>query len=310
MLYTNSTRTCYFLAVNLEHSPSVLGANIVTSVLNCLLALSATCGNSFVVLIILRREALQNPSNVLLSCLAISDLVVGLVSQPSFVIFKVAEMNGHFNTYCAARMVQSCSGWLTASVSLLTLSAISVDRYLALRLHLRYATIVTVPRVINSVAVFWLICTASVALRFVMTSGKWNSAILSALLFVVVVTFTCYFNIFKTVRRHKRQIQNSFKLAVRLHGQSGVEFVRHKKATLTMLYVLCVFCLCYVPFLGAIAAEIILGYTLSVKIAYDFTATIVFLSSSLNPVLYCWRIRDIRRAAVDLIKQARGDVSV
>ena len=111
------------------------------------------------------------------------------------------------------------------------------------------------------------------------------------------------------VRRHWRQIHERLKLTAHFHGRSAVEIARHEKSAVTMLYVLGIFLLCFRPFLVTVLIETAQGYTLSVKIAYDYTTTaVVFLSSSLNSPLYCWRIREIRRAAKKAIQRIRNAV--
>ena len=303
----NDTVTCYFLPVHLHQTRGALVANIITAVLNSFLSVTAICGNAFVISVIWRREFLHVPSNILLCCLAISDLVVGLISQPAFVIYKVAEIKGYFNVYCAARMFFFCSGWLFSGVSLLTMCAISVDRYLALKLHLRYTAVVTVTRVLAAVIGFWLLCAANIGLMFVVRSkSHWNIVLIVLLLISLFLTAVAYMNVFQIVRRHQRQIHERFKLTIHFHGRSAVEVARHKKSAVTMLYVLGAFLLCYVPFLCTVIAETVQGYTLSVKIADDYATTVAFLSSSFNPVLYCWRIREIRRAAKSAIQRIRN----
>ena len=47
--------------------------------------------------------------------------------------------------------------------------------------------------------------------------------------------------------------------------------------------------------------EAFTGYTKAVKIAYDYVTTAVFINSFLNPLVYCWRMREIRRAVMNLI---------
>ena len=304
---TNDTVACYFLSVNLDYSRSAFVANIITAVLNSFLSVTAVCGNAFVISAIWRREVLHVPSNLLLCCLAISDLVVGLISQPAFVIYKVAEIKGYFKVYCAARMLQSCSGWLSSGVSLLTMCAISVDRYLALKLHLRYTAVVTVTRVLVTVIGFWLLCATGIALGFVIRNeNHWNIMPIVLLLISLFLTAVAYMNVFQIVRRHRRQIHERFQLTAHFHGRSGVQVARHEKSAVTMLYVLGTFLFCYVPFLGTVIAVTVQGYTLSVKITYDYTTTAVFLSSSLNPPLYCWRIREIRQAAESATEKIRN----
>ena len=305
----NDTVTCDFLYVNLHQIWSALVANILAAALNSLFSVTAVCGNAFIIIVIWRREVLHVSSNILLCCLAISDLLVGLISQPAFVIYKVAEIKGYFNVYCAARMFFFCSGWLFSGVSLLTMCAISVDRYLALKLHLRYTAIVTVPRVLATVIGFWLFCATFIGLMFVIRNNSHSNVMgIVFLLISLFVTAVAYMKVFQIVRRHRRQIHEQFKLTAHFHGRSVVEVARHKKSAVTMLYVLGAFLLCYVPFLCTVIAETVQGYTLSVKIADDYATTVAFLSSSFNPVLYCWRIREIRRAAKSAIQRIRNVV--
>ena len=302
----NETMTCSFLILTLDQGRSVLLTNIITAILNGVLSVVAVCGNAFVLHVIYRREVLHVPSNILLGCLALSDLVVGLVCQPSFVIHQVTEMLELLSAYCATKLVQSCTGWVTAAVSFLTLCAISVDRYLALKLHLRYVSVVTVQRVLATVLGLWTFCLTGIAIRFLINDDKhWNIIPLVILGISFLVTLSMHTHVFRRVRHHRNQIRDRFELAASFDGQRWIDMARHKKSTATILYILGAFIFCYVPFLGTILAEISGGYTLSVKIAYQYTTSIVFFSSTLNPILYCWRIREIRRAAMAKVDEFR-----
>lgn len=137
---TTVTTQCFFLATNLEKTSGTSIANILTSILNSIFS-SITCvGNYIVLRAIFKAADLHSPSFVLLSCLAIADFFVGLICQPFFVAYKVAEHMENFGAYCTLRMFQSISSWITSGVSLLTLAAVSVDRLLTLTLHLRYCS--------------------------------------------------------------------------------------------------------------------------------------------------------------------------
>ena len=282
--------------------------NIIMAVLNSILSVMTVCGNAFVISVIWKREVLHVPSNILLCCLAISDLLVGLISQPSFVIYKVTEMKGPLTVYFTAYAVSIWTAYMFSGVSLLTMCAISVDRYLAVKLHLRYIAVVTVPRVIAAVSSLCLYCATGIALN---SLGITNSVeqIISAIVLLLVslfVTVVAYTKVFQIVRHHRRQIHDRIELAAHFHGRSAVEVARHKKSAVTMLYVLGAFLFCYVPLLCTFVAHTVYGFTFPVKIAYDCTTTMVFLSSSLNPPLYCWRIREIRVAAVSKLMRVRN----
>ena len=282
--------------------------NIIMAVLNSILSVMTVCGNAFVISVIWKREVLHVPSNILLCCLAVSDLLVGLISQPSFVIYKVTGIKEslavYFNT---AYTVSALTGYMFSGVSLLTMCAISVDRYLALKLHLRYTAVVTVPRVIAAVSSLWLFCATYVALNsLVIINRQLDMGLLVIVVVSVFVTVVAYTKVFQIVRRHQRQIHDRIELAAHFHGRSAVEVTRHKKSAVTMLYVLGAFLFCYVPLLCLIVAYAVYGFTFPIQVAYDCTTTVVYLSSSLNPPLYCWRIREIRVAAISKLTRVRN----
>ena len=118
----NATLKCFFLEVYWKQ----IGRDATASKLSCavtaLFALTAILGNGILMLVICRTRELHSPSFVLLFCLAASDLLVGLVGQPSFFAYKLAELLENFSAYCKLRMVQFFSGWITSSVSLVTLN--------------------------------------------------------------------------------------------------------------------------------------------------------------------------------------------
>ena len=289
--------TCSFLDINLERTRETQTANILSCILNLVFSLITCIGNSVILHVLRTRQELQSPSFTLLCCLAVSDLLVGLICQPSFVVLKIAQLVNAFSRYCALRMVQNLSGWITAGVSLLTLSAVSVDRLLALTLHLRYNTIVTVPRVFQVVFGLWIVNLTVTMLRFWMRN--WIIIPLSVLLLAFLITTVSTFKIFQIVRRHQRQI-NQQQQSVQMNM---VNVLKCRKSAITVLYVYGLFLIFYVPFFVTIIVETFAGYTVNVKIAYDYATTAVFINSSLNPLVYCWRITEIRRAVKNALKK-------
>ena len=141
-------KTCFFLdVVDFNKTVSAFITNILTCILNFLFSLITCVRNFFILFAIRKTEDLHRPSFILLVCLAASDLLVGLICQPVFVALKIAELVENFSVYCKMRMLLSISSWIISGASLFILAAVSVYRLLALILHLRYNTTVTVPRV-------------------------------------------------------------------------------------------------------------------------------------------------------------------
>ena len=302
---SNVSLKCYFLPVTLDTSEKSFITNTFTAVTNALLSFITVCGNAFAIFTISKQpHTRQLPYNILLCCLAFADFTVGISAQPTLAIYKVMELSkAPFRSYCAARIVQSYFGWLTAGVSLHILCAISVDRYLALRLHMRYAAVVTFTRVLKLIVGLWLFTVFLGSVRFFVAAPIWLAAVWLILLANIVLILVSYCKVFQIIRRHRRQIQARDQLAEYFHGRSAVEVARHRRSAVTMMYVLGIFISCYLPLFATIFVERIQGYSTGVRIAYDLSTTVVFLSSTLNPFLYCWRIRGIRRKVLETFRR-------
>ena len=259
-------------------------------------------GNSLILHAIRKAQHLHSPSVILLCCLGFSDFMVGAICQPFLVAFKIAESVDNFNAYCTLRMFQSISSHITSAVSLLTLTAVSIDRLLALTLHLRYNTIVTVPRVFQTAFVFWISSTTVVISRFWMSNFEWSCLLIIILLLTFMAITLSSTKIFHIVRRHQRQINDQNMAALSLQTNT-VNVLKCKKSAVTVLYIYGLFLIFYLPFFVTVIAEFFLGYTKTVKVAYDFAATVVFINSFLNPLVYCWRIREIRQAVKSVLRR-------
>ena len=302
-LAMNTTgKTCFFFEgrhVNFDKSQEVFIANIVTCILNFLLSLMTFGGNFLIVFAIGKTKDLHSPSFVLLGCLAVSDLLVGLICQPLFVAHKIAEFKESFDAFCTLKMLQSLSSWITAGVSFFNLAAISIDRLLALTLHLRYNAIVTVPRILQTSFVIWILMIALNALRIWMRN-KWYSIPIVMGCLTFLVTTTSIFRIFQIVRRHQRQINDQ---AVAVSHPRANTVNKRRKSAVTVLYIYGLFIIFYLPFMVPLVMEVIIGFTRTVRITYDYAVTAIFINSCLNPLVYCWRISEIRRAVKNILKK-------
>ena len=293
-------KTCFYFKINVDKTEEVFITNILTCIFNSVFSL-ITCVGNFIILHAIRKDQnLYSPSFILLGCLAFSDLLVGAICQPSLVAYKIAELLDNFPTFCTLSMINDLSSFITSGVSLLTLAAVSIDRLLAVTLHLRYSVIVTVPRVFQTAFSLWIFSIVVVIVRLWMKTAHW-SVILLVILFLtlLVIAFsTC--KIFQIVRRHQREINDQNAAALSLQTNT-VNVLKCKKSAVTVLYIYGLLLIFYLPFGLAMCVRVFIGYTRSVKIAYDYTRTAVFINSFLNPLVYCWRMREIRRAVKNIL---------
>ena len=293
----DSTNSCFNLDINFSTSGSLYSTNVATAVINSLFSLTAILGNSLIIVAYKRTPSLHCPANTLLCCLALSDFTVGLIAQPSFVAHKIGEIQRNLDIYCATRIITETAGYITCGVSILTLTAISIERYLAVYLHLRYKEIVTNFRAVVTVGVLWFALGIIASSRFFIEDGrKLNTITVPVLFSSLIVTVWAYSRIYKQVRRHQRCIQDQESIT------STRNIVKYRKSAVTMAYILGLFVLSNAPFIGVVIAHRFQGYTDSVKVAYIYVSTCIFMCSSINPMIYCWRISEIRRAVVKMLK--------
>ena len=111
------------------------------STIHILLSLTAILGNSLILVALYKESSLYPPSKVFYRCLATTDLLVGFVVHPLAVIHLMSFIHEDWGRCRWTYRATSISGYVLCSVSLFTMTAISVDRLLAMLLRLRYKQI-------------------------------------------------------------------------------------------------------------------------------------------------------------------------
>lgn len=272
---------------------------IFLATLNVLSAMIALIGNSIVILALLKTTSLHPPSKVFLGSLALTDLFVGVVSQPFYVMILL--LRGKICLYI--QIIAVISANLFGGASLLTVTAISVDRLLALKMMLRYKQVVTSRRTRFTVAIFWLV-SVIISIMLVVKFFIILHIICTVLLLCTVTSTFCYARIYNILRHHQNQIQVIHVQAAPLsEGSSSLIVIsRYKKTVSSALWVQGVFLACYSPYLFAIIF-ILTGKSISsFRFFWELAVSLVLLNSSLNPFIFCWKIDGVRKAAKDVIK--------
>lgn len=272
--------------------------------LNVCLALTAFLWN-FVILIALEKENSFHPSSKLLfRCLASTDLCVGFILEPIYITYLMSSR--HTNTCYYTTIVTSIACGIFCGVSLATLTAISVDRFLALKLGLRYRQIVTLKRA--RLFVIILLLTSSLTAAMFEVDYLLTIGIICIAMFMCLITSAfCYTKIYMTLRHHKTQVEqfNTHGNSCRTDGETPpLNLTRYRKSVSAALWLQMTLIVCYFPFCIVAALYAITGViSPSRDFAWDITLSIIMLNSSLNPILYFWKIREVRKAVKDTIGQ-------
>lgn len=273
------------------------------SVGNIFLSITAFCGNALILAALHKVSCLHPSSKLFYRNLAISDFLIGIVVEPVLITYWISVVKQQW-TICRYSVVafQSLS-LILFSVSLLTMTAISIDRLLSLLLGIRCRQIVTLKRVVLIVVAFWVMSIAgasSVFFRYSQISA-WYGHIIIALC-LVTSTFS-YAKTYQTLHQHRIQIQYQVHRDQLANRAISPLMARYKKAVSTAMWIQLILAVCYIP--QAIVAVFLTqkGLTSPVYTTLQYGQTLIFLNSSLNPFFYFWKIGEVRQAVKNIVNQ-------
>ena len=264
----------------------ILAFNMLTSV-------TAFLGN-FVIIVALRNVSCLHPhSKLLFRCLACTDLSVGLITQPVYIASRLFKRSPCFRVFS---FLLNTTSTVFGGVSMFTVTAISVDRLLALMLELRYRRIVTLKRVRVLVFVFWLSSTAS-AMMFFYDRAFAIGITSMALILTTSASIFSYSKIYLTMRRQRFKIQDYSHQANQDRRGNPLNTARFRKTVSSAFWVQTTLLLCYVPYAITVAIfAVTRSVTPSLGLTWHLTLSLLYFNSTLNPFLYCWKIREVRQA--------------
>ena len=273
--------------------------NIILSALIILLSITAILGNALIIFILQKTSSLHPPSKLLLGCLATTDLCVGLITQPLRVVFLLSP--DHSKRCHYTEITSKGMAFIFCGVSLLTMTAISVDRLLAKMLGLRYRHVVTLRRVWVFVVSLWVSAIA-IAIPLIY-NFVFVEYIACALILLCLSTSTfCFTKIYFKLRRHQAQLNHQGQPRER---RTPLNMVRYKKTVSNALWVQITLVACYLPYGITVATFAITKWrTPGIReLALEAAAVVLMLNSSLNPFIYAWKIKEIRQSVKDTIRQ-------
>ena len=236
---------------------------ITNCVFNIFLSYTAFMLNIVTIYAIYKTSTMPNTLKTLLLSLACSDAAVGLFSQPLYTFFLINWLRLD-NPGCNAKQVRTILNSLFSGASFLGVVAVSVDRFLAVHLHLRYQELVTHRRVVIVVIGIWVYSAfLSLIILWELLSTRDLIRTTSAA-FGFIITLVVYIRIYQTVRRHKNHIQS---MQIRDEAQS--EEIKNLtvliKSTVGIFYVYLVYLICYLPFTICMAVIQIYGSNIALK---------------------------------------------
>ncbi|KAK2904161.1 histamine receptor H2a isoform X1 [Channa argus] len=313
-------------------------SKVMLGLILSLLILLTVGGNVLVCLAVCASRRLRCLTNCFIVSLAVTDLLLGLLVLPFSALLQLNNdwpLGPAFCNFYISMDVMLCTA------SILTLLAISVDRYLAVTMPLRYASLVLPWRVAVAMASVWIV---SVAVSFLPIQMGWNTvngtvqnhgpwaperkcrfelnrpyvltdSLLTFYLPLVAMCWT-YLQILRIARAQAKRIvsarpncmtsyncRNNPSTSTTVVSTVTAVALREHKATVTLAAVIGAFVVCWLPYF-------ILFTVLGLKEhpdpstvpEYPIVLWLGYTNSALNPILYGALNRDFRSAYTHLLR--------
>lgn len=291
-----------------EGVPAPTGLSFTTAALSLLLALITIPGNFLVCLAVFKDpfKRLKTPFTFFVVNLAVSDLIVGMVTEPISVWFHFRE---GFSLHSDYVWTIHMSYFISCTASVLNLAALTADRFTAISYPLQYRARFGTKRAAVIAAVIWFV---SCTLPFVYLKVGYlqyafvfaNTAI--ALTFIIFLfTYAGFLRSMRAQVLEWETLRNSSQTEENRARLRAAAFERN--ITQAFMVMLGLFLCCYTPSCVMIYVMNLCSSCscYAIHILRDLQFIFVLCSSALNPFLYAWRLPNFRRAFVRILRWRR-----
>ena len=295
----NGNKTMQERELHLFHTISWLCYGTIAA-----LSLVAVAGNTLILTAIRKSTFPKTTFHDILIGLALTDLCTGLIAQPLLVVNAVmfssgwSKFNIPKNSTTAMNVVADSIATYFISLNALMITLMSLERWFHMthrsfvisrcrRFVIAFSLVIPIPLVIlgalsNFLKHYWI---------------KYHQALLTLATFCITCTSISYFNVIRIIRQHRQQVQSnasSFSF-----GQPAINLVKYHRSLKTIAYIFAVFNFCFLPYAICVSVHFFVEHA-HLKLASNICLVLLFSSSSLNPLLYVWRMKDVRIAVKQL----------
>ncbi|XP_010733235.3 cannabinoid receptor type 1B [Larimichthys crocea] len=298
------------------------GQQLAVAILALTLGTFTVLENLMVLCVILHSQTLRNrPSYHFIGSLAVADLIGSIIFVYSFLDFHVLHRKDSPSIFLfkLAGVIAS----FTASVGSLFLTAI--DRYISIHRPMAYKSIVTKTKAVIAFSVMW---TISIIFSLLPLLG-WNCKRLNTVcsdifplidqtylmvwigmtsILVLFIIYAYMFILWKSHHHAVRMLSRSSQRSVIVYTAEGtkVQTVRPEQARMdlrlakTLVLILVALIICWGPLLAIMVYDLFGKVNDFIKTVFAFCSMLCLLNSTVNPVIYAMRSKDLRRAFVNI----------
>lgn len=256
--------------------------------------------NTLVMIAVKAKARLKTNYNTTLCCLALTDVLVGILAQPVFSAVTILTIQGETSKkYCTLQRFSKIVVRSLCGASFSQLALISVERYLAIKHSFTYTSHVTKARILGLSALTWIRIVFQACLPFLITADKILLTIsYFHFPFLLATIVFCQVAVYRESRRHAKHIA-----AQQVSVEIRQKFLKERKALKLTTTVIFILLLCYLP---SIIVRIFLETSTITRVktahvAFFTTSFVAIINSLINPVIYCVRIRHFRIALIEIL---------
>ena len=285
---------------------NVYYTNEIALIFNILLTILTIYLNSVTILAFMRSAQLKSKkSYFLIMLLSVNDLLVGLFGNSSYVVLLITIKLGYpeCKIYITFEVVSLCLN----AMSVMTLFALNIERYLSILHPFYHRTKVTRSRLLKMVVAFWLFPLTLRSLRIIF--GKIMRIITSGLIVCVVFsTVYIYASIYITIRRRPRlaepretegRVTVTRVVEGRMNQTKGLQNIKMTKSCAIVVGLVFV---CNLPF--AVTYSLPTSNTLTLVVLWSTTFSLS--ASSLNSLVFFWKNSILRKETKKLFQNLRN----
>jgi hypothetical protein len=233
--------------------------------------------------------------------LAFTDLGVGVIVQPLYILRKVSALQKNYELYCKLLQAGDILAHLICSPSFFIVTATSVDRYLAITMGMKYRQIVTTSRIALTGLAALCFAGAVTSIRVVAKKEKYMAFAAVIMFFCLVIITYCYSKSLAALKTLQTKVGVSDNSPRPQLNSKNFDIAQYRKALATMGIITAILFCCYIPFVSVVIGIAINGRSASLNVAREITFTLLYMNSCLTPIVYGWRSKELKQACLQMI---------
>ncbi|KAK3926897.1 Lysophosphatidic acid receptor 3 [Frankliniella fusca] len=244
-------------------------------------------------------------SSLFVMNLAVADFLIGCSMLFFLVSHYVCSISEYASRHWFFCIFKTATFMFSGVISVTTLAAISIDRYVAVIHSLRYQEYMTRRRACGIIALTWLVGLVGAASLFLWNHFEYGRPCLDTVVprrHIVLIGLPLHVSVLLIIlvahlriRQEIKRMRARRKLCEKSIWGAQVQNSSIKSMRAVVLVIGC-YVVCYVPFMCLFGARLMGLRTPGLDLAFQCLCTVANLNPMINPLIYSWKNASVRTA--------------